>query len=560
MASRKVRYHAALVLIAMAGLVPVVAAQNAVGNGRALENSFRVPTPRAGDPMGNSYLREMAFREAIVSGNAPMGMSFRADALPSRFEFRGSLGEDDLFAFRRDSMFSGLAGQGIRGTDALQYQFALTTGGRVPDTLAGQFSYARAGGAERSDDPSQPFGRDISSIGGSQGLRRPADDPDLMVPAIDAGTSLLQPVRSISSYTADHSMQPTLVGVMLNKTTQQAAGQTASPLLGVQMVPLDDLRNPMKLPDTALPSTLGATPIQNDPAATGPGTSGTPGTTGVTKPANTAYDALMNRYRDQAGIATPDTSGAGLPTWAKDMTDIRRLLMGLPSSTQKALGIAPPPAEGDPSPIANQPTDTSTPGSVEGFDQEVLRKIREAGGMTDSLIPTDIPNIDRYSAYMKSAQDLLAKERYFDAEERFIIAMSSRDGDVNASVGRAHSELGAGLFLSAALNLRQLFIAHPEIVGMRYGQGLMPAAGRLDEITPVLRDGIGSPLTAADSGLLLAYVGFQRGRVEAVREGLDALAAHGDEVDQRLATMLRGVWMETGATPAEAPAAPAPGG
>lgn len=48
----------------------------------------------------------------------------------------------------------------------------------------------------------------------------------------------------MSSFTANRGLQPTLVGIMQNRQTQQTSGQTASPLLGVQIVPVDTLRNP----------------------------------------------------------------------------------------------------------------------------------------------------------------------------------------------------------------------------------------------------------------------------------------------------------------------------
>jgi len=127
-----VRYLRTLGLLLAAGLVPAASAQNAVGNGRALENRLQVVHPGAPAGITNSFSRELIFREAIVTGNAPGGFSFRGETLPSAFEFRGELGEDALFAYRRDSLYSGLSNRGIRGTEALQYQFALSVGGQIP--------------------------------------------------------------------------------------------------------------------------------------------------------------------------------------------------------------------------------------------------------------------------------------------------------------------------------------------------------------------------------------------------------------------------------------------
>ena len=69
-----------------------------------------------------------------------------------------------------------------------------------------------------------------------------------------------------------------------------------------------------------------------------------------------------------------------------------------------------------------------------------------------------------------------------------------------------------------------------------------------------------SPVTGPDSGLLLAYIGFQRGNPAEIEEGLAAVGAHGDLPDQRMAEMLRGVWLEPVEEPADDSGAPADGG
>ena len=167
--------------------------------------------------------------------------------------------------------------------------------------------------------------------------------------------------------------------------------------------------------------------------------------------------------------------------------------------------------------------------------------------MANTLIAADIPNLDMYTAHMQSGEQLLSQKRYFDAEERFISAMSSRPGDVNAQIGRTHAQIGAGLYLSAALNVRQLLITNPEISGMRFAPKLLPEQARLDEIIPALRDGLTSLTSGSDSGLLLAYLGHQLDRPQDIREGLAALREHGDEAEQRLADLLQGVWLDASA-------------
>lgn len=556
MTHQHVRYLRTLGLLLAAGLVPAASAQNAVGNGRALDNRLQVIHPGAPAGVTNSFSRELIFREAIVTGNAPGGFSFRGETLPSAFEFRGELGEDALFAYRRDSLYSGLSNRGIRGTEALQYQFALSVGGQIPQSLAGPISFGRAGAVERGPDPTRPFDRDLTQPG--QGIRH-ADptDEELMMDAVDLSSPLVQPVRSVSSFTANRGLQPTLVGIMQNRQTQQTSGQTASPLLGVQIVPVDTLRNPDPFrANTA--NTNRVNPGSANPGLVAP-TQGQPAplsTDGTGPQARTAYDDMMDRFRSASGAVDPNAAppAGTTPDWARDLIDLRRTLRGLPSSTAQAMGLTPE-AAAEPNEIASAAgrrddpllRPATDPDAVPTFDAEVLRRVREAGGMANTLIAADIPNLDMYTAHMQSGEQLLSQKRYFDAEERFISAMSSRPGDVNAQIGRTHAQIGAGLYLSAALNVRQLLITNPEISGMRFAPKLLPEQARLDEIIPTLRDGLTSLTSGSDSGLLLAYLGHQLDRPQDIREGLAALREHGDEAEQRLADLLQGVWLDASA-------------
>ncbi len=559
MRDHHVRYLCSLTLVLLAGQAPVASAQNAVGNGRALESPLQTIQPGIPNARPRSFSRELAFREAIVTGTAPGGFSFRGSTLPSRFEFRGELGEDALFAYRRDSLFSGLSGRGIRGTEALQYQFALSVGAQVPSSLAGPIAFGRTGSTERGVNPDRPFDRDLTNP--SQGPHRAnPDDYDDLISAVDLSSPLVQPLRSISTFTANRGLQPTLVGIMQNRETQQGAGQTASPLLGVQVVPVRTLRSsaPVRV-DPANPASAepGLVPSAQGQLPTAP----LPGTGPRVR---TAYDDMMDRFRSVSGVV--DTTAAPpagtTPDWARDLIDLRRVLRGLPSSTAEAMGLTPEVIQpADITDVAGRPDNPLLDGTTDRnahptFDAEVLRRVREAGGFVDTLIATDIPIIDMYTAHMRGGEELLVQNRYFDAEERFISAMSSRPGDVNAQIGRVHAQIGAGLYLSAALNVRQLLIGSPEISGMKFGGSLLPEQGRLDEVIPVLRAGLSSLSSGSDSGLLLAYLGHQLDRPDDIRDGIEALREHGDEAEQRLADFLQGVWLDAAApTGDDSPAA-----
>ncbi|MEL7473383.1 MAG: hypothetical protein AAGK04_08700, partial [Planctomycetota bacterium] len=268
-----------------------------------------------------SFADEIRFRNAIVTGNAPGGRSFRGDVgYTAPFEFRGELSTDDNFAFRRDAFFGGLAGVGIRGTDALQYQFALTTGSSVPPALAGALSFGRGGGEGAAGSlaaagfmpgvgapalqPLRPgaFGQP----GPGDGLRVPTEPiatppidglPDRSEPgALAAGfvpSSPLPTLRSTAAFTSVRTLRPELLGYGDGGRERVVA----SSLGGVQLQRNDDFADDRR-PDnrfaiaspTAVESAAASRP---DPTAGG-----------------TAYGQAVARLAAISAIPTPNPTGA----------------------------------------------------------------------------------------------------------------------------------------------------------------------------------------------------------------------------------------------------------
>lgn len=193
------RVRSAVFLAALAGAPASAVAQRALD--RPLYSPLDTTNSQLLAPPRPTVADRVRFQNAIVTGNAPGGASFRGDVgYTAPFEFRGSLGSDDTFAFRRDSLFSGLGGQGIRGTDALQYQFALTTGSSVPQGLAGSLSFNRPGGVGAAGSlAAGGFAAPAYNPAGAA-LRqgRLGDRPgSLAAPSgfVEPGQSLLQPDR-----------------------------------------------------------------------------------------------------------------------------------------------------------------------------------------------------------------------------------------------------------------------------------------------------------------------------------------------------------------------------
>jgi hypothetical protein len=111
--------------------------------------------------------------------------------------------------------------------------------------------------------------------------------------------------------------------------------------------------------------------------------------------------------------------------------------------------------------------------------------------------------------------------------------------------------------LSAAINLRSLFVSNPEMIGARYAGRLLPTEDRIEGLIDLLRErsgvveapagtpGRGPDDTASrvSAAFMLAYLGYQTGRHDVTAEGLDILVDIGSPEDVRMGVILRQVWL-----------------
>lgn len=577
-------------ILAAAGLAfaPDTAhAQDALGDGRGLERDLGVGVPQAAPrriPGQRDFSSETQFRNAIVTGNAPGGLSFREDVgYTSPRAFRGELGSDDLFSFRRDSLFSGLGGRGLRGTEALQYQFALTSGGRTPSGFLGPMTYERFGAGATGFD-AQAGRIDPSRIDDPDRVVRPRQtglefDPGRTTTdsMLGDGTllrdgTMLGTLRSTSAFVTSQVYQPALLGYAQGPDGDPY-GLTASSLRGVRYAPLWR-PEPTPTRDERVHSRI-------DTDARQPGAADTrlmpERLTGPDLGPRTAYEALLDRLREAE--AAPDDPGAPTPPdatdWEQRLDSLREQMRTPPEWREED-----PDAE-DPESVFERLQRDHRGRMQEGFevaereqlreegertfDQDVevdpvdvlggpldaatLERIRQRSGMVDTF--SDGVGTDTYSRHIMAGERLMSGGRYFDAEERFTRALASRPNDVDASIGRIHAQIGAGMYLSAASNLRLLLTTTPEIAGVRYGDALLPAPERMTRVLQQLRRSMGqmedgeNVRLGPESALLLAYLGHQRQDSEDVQRGLAVLrdrAAPGAAFDSRLVELLEALW------------------
>ncbi|MDF1869710.1 MAG: hypothetical protein P1U30_04900 [Phycisphaerales bacterium] len=565
-------------LITMVGaaacIAPSALAQNALGDGRGLEANTRQGS-NGRNYRPPSFEKEVAFRNAIATGNAPGGLSFRGDlGYQAPGEFAGELGSDALYSFRRDSLYSGLAGMGIRGTDALQYQFAMTTGSRVTQNLMGNLSVSRLGGATSA------------SISG--GYNNPGDAiaVDPLSQLREDSASVSGTLRSTSSYSSMKSLTPELLSMYPKGIEREPYGIVASPLMGLVATPMTTEQSLRTKADLGLP-------------------------------ARTSYDDVLNGIRERAKVVlenrkaqltedgmdpsdnSPDAmpGGTGTPTdpaelqrinddWINERIErLQRQVLGLPDLPDEDSPVEVlVPTESTSIPSANDGMPIRDPmrprrkedavntesnevggqmvsfdrgqsggGSMYEVDPETLELIRGDGKRVTFLVdPTaELRNI--YGEHMKAGENLLTQGRYFDAEERFTHALGIRRGDVTAQIGRMHAQIGAGLVVSASVNLQTLMSEHIEIVSRRYEGKLLPDEQRINELITSLRkramlDERPAYISAESSrvqvacGLMIAYLGYQIDDQQQMNDGFSVVRRLGTDDDRRLIHLLDTVW------------------
>lgn len=604
-----------LAILASAGLASAQLQNTRVtpGDGRALDRNLQTNSGGI-NPARPSVADQTRINNAIITGNATDGRSFRGYVgYSSVTDFGARLGSNDLYTFRRDTSAGSFGGTGVRGTDALRYQFSSATGQSLPGFIA------RAG-----------LQLDRAGVASS-------------------GATASASLRSTSDYLAAQSLRPALVG---SRQAPDGAlwNAAASPLLGVRWMQIDTSANPAELaerlrasvsqgktiidantPD-ALPgeelrkrssieremsqktSSLGlmsgleiAAPGVANPLDRARREAASKGSsrvesddTQVSSRINTeAQRAFEQGFRGgepaktaqgaQPDDASPSKDGA----WKSELERLRGELRGeRPRAEQSPRpkadtqpgspnGATPEHKPGDPAPALTpatpKPATSTSPADDEAAQQlkryEALRKVDTSKGLTPDLIralqnsrsvrhgtfaPAPAPggsaaqipaeSLPIYDESMKAGQAALASARFFDAEEQFLRALAASSHDPMASIGRVHAQLGAGLYLSAALNLRTLFSDHPEMIGNRFDPALIPSPERAAAITAQLRDEIKHSESALgrDASLLLAYLGHIRDDQVTVKDALAALEARTDATkdDQtRLLEVLKAAWI-----------------
>lgn len=521
--------------------------------GRALDGNLQVGSGGFNAPVA-SFNQELALRNAVVTGNVAGGRAFRGDiGYTAADDFRGRTGSDDLFEFQRDSAYSGLATQGLRGITPLQFQLTESTAGQTRGVLGNLIV------------------RRDSTTFGAENVR---DVPTSSL-SVDPFGNLRGSLRSTSDFLLRNARTPKIIGSL--GTEEEGANRlhlAVNPLIGVKAVTLgNSMFSVQERPDLMLMGRApdAATRQQQEENRNRPGVAEAVGQ--PFRP-ESAFDSLRADLALRAdtfvsrrfGEEPEKREGAAANEQRRDSTRpsetlqqrydrmmeelresfrdrLSREQAGLPSESPESAPSFEPKAP----PV---PTDPNAPSPPALTGQELIEHAKGLLGNGEVRLQAFLAEQgadDLYSWHMNKGQEALRAERWFDAEERFTAAIRAKPGDAMAAAARVHAQIGASMFLSAGVNLRNLFSAYPELIAVRYPEDLFPRGRRLEGVRATLRDRLrlDSPF-AREAALILAYVGWQTGSAEDVAEGFGALDRFHSEAGDRptaLETVLRGVWM-----------------
>jgi len=567
------------------------AAQNALGDGSALDANQRLGSGGRNTSRPD-FAREVRLRNAIVTGNAVGGRSFRGDVgYTAAADFRAGTAGDDLFAFERDSFYSGLATRGVRGINDVRSQLALTTNladaGRTPLALA------RPGAGATADATSQASRPDVfNQIDGTlrstaSFITRPSEVPETLSLATTPQGQQVAIVASPLAGIRQLSPQSTALRGPTGDSTSLDLGNL---ITGQLQTNLDNFDADFASPDNATANLDANLPNRDDEfgdtfsrdnQSNRVNTRAEPQT--QSQRTDNRLDSsplgrenllrnLTNLSREprQEQPATPErptTDNApnqqdpanqlpALPDESQPLTrdqlqTTESLLQALAERLRNPTGTIPAePTENTPDDRTNEPTDPNAQPQAEDDPAErAIQLIRRSRTTVDSLEPSEQSSA-AFRGHMTAGQRWLEQGRWFDAEERFTAALTINPGSLEAEVGRINAQIGAGLYTSAALNLRNLFRNYPELTTAVYDQSLLPRGERLTQIIRQLESRTtpdNPPSPARDAALLLAFLGFQTERsalVESAFTSLDRIHQREQTLKTPLETLLQRLWTE----------------
>jgi hypothetical protein len=117
-----------------------------------------------------------------------------------------------------------------------------------------------------------------------------------------------------------------------------------------------------------------------------------------------------------------------------------------------------------------------------------------------------------FDVMMAKGEANLKAGKYMDAAAAYQAALAAKPQDPLALVGRAHGELGAGMYASAAYDLKFVFTRNPELISVKYDVNSFIPAARQQYLLDDLKKLAAKAETADLASFLYSYLSYQTGR------------------------------------------------
>ena len=245
-------------------------------------------------------------------------------------------------------------------------------------------------------------------------------------------------------------------------------------------------------------------------------------------------EKMAQRYKELNPSGTEDLVGKFEQDYRKVQRDIaqiqiqprldREILLAeaLDSDDEESMEAGPdlPLPETPDDRLPGEVDETGKPVEERELNYDNVGIILKHGQRVDSLATGDQ---SRFDELMKAGQSKLKDGEYFWAEKRFGRALRFTPGHPLATAGLAHSQMGAGLHLTAALTLKSLLGFQPEMIDVVYDLSLLPDRSDLENTIREISQRIDREEDLDDYGFLLAYIGHQLDQPDLIRRGLNAM-------------------------------------
>jgi hypothetical protein len=175
-------------------------------------------------------------------------------------------------------------------------------------------------------------------------------------------------------------------------------------------------------------------------------------------------------------------------------------------------------------PAANDPRSRSRLARTNPLLTEAPETLRAGQKVEPLRTLSNVPpgmEVTPFDTQMKRAEVMLKDGKYMDAVDQYQQALSMQPGNALALVGRAHAEIAAGMYQSAAMDLKTLFTQKPEMMSVRYTLNDFIPNKRIDNL---MTDLLG--LTTRDrsgnmASFLYCYIAYNTEHPNELQQELD---------------------------------------